>query len=133
MKTLRSVKFSPQQGIAVRYWDEDGFRSNDEIATASLTESQQAVVSAAVAWALSQLPSGFAVLESIDLRRVSDVVTEWSVPASPEDQPQVVATSPAFSAAIVGNGEKGQQAIEINSAPGPETTALAGLWDELSI
>lgn len=129
MKTVRLVRFIPAESAIIRYWEEEGFRSNDTLSVPSLTEGQQSVVSAAIAWALSQLPPGFAVLESVELRRVPDVVTEWSS----DDPPIPVSTSPAFVASIVGNGEKGQQAIEINSAPGPETTALAGLWDELSI
>lgn len=129
MKTVRLVRFIPAESAIIRYWEEEGFRSNDTLSVPSLTEGQQGVVSAAIAWALSQLPPGFAVLESVDLRRVPDVVTEWSE----GEEPVPLATSPAFVASIVGNGEKGQSAVEINSVPGPETTALAGLWDELSV
>lgn len=140
MKTLRLIKFLPSKGQASRYWEEDGFRRNDLLSLADLTPTQQAIVGAAMAWAVSQLPSGFTDLESVELRKVSDVVTEWSNPDHdpelPEDeqpQPEPLAWSPAFVASVVGNGSLGQSAIEIASTPGPETQGLAVLWEELAL
>jgi len=132
MKTLRLVKFSPAQNVASRYWEEDGFRRNDEIQISTLTAEQQAIVAGALAWAVSQLPQGFETLESVELRRVKDVVIEWSTPEIEGADPQPLATCPAFVACVVGNGELGQRAVEINSVPGPEFSALGLLWDQLS-
>ena len=80
MKTLRIIKFQPEQGLASRYWEEDGFRRNDELALSELSQPQQGIVSAAMDWAVSQLPDGFTSLESVELRKVADVVTKWSEP-----------------------------------------------------
>ena len=139
MKTLRLAKFTPSLSSLARYWEEDGFRRNDELSTLALPAEAQEAIGAALQWAVAQLPAGFESLESVELRRVADVVTEWSevqpAPELPEDQqpqPQPLAYSPAFAASIVGNGQKGQAAIEINSVPGPETNGLAGIWDQLS-
>ena len=140
MKTLRLAKFDPTLSIIARYWEEDGFRRNDELSTLALPAEAQAAIGAALQWAVSQLPSGFESLESVELRRVADVVTQWSEvqpdPELPDDQqpqPEPLAHSPAFAACIVGNGQKGQAAIEINSVPGPETNGLAAIWDQLSV
>jgi hypothetical protein len=140
MKTLRLAKFNPSLSSLSRYWEEDGFRRNDELSTLSLPAEAQAAIGAALQWAVAQLPSGFESLESVELRRVADVVTEWSAvepdPELPEDQqpqPEPLAYSHVFVASIVGNGEKGQAAIEINSVPGPETNGLAAIWDQLSV
>ena len=139
MKTLRLIKFQPEQGLASRYWEENGFRRNDELALSELSKPQQGIVSAAMDWAVSQLPDGFTSLESVELRKVADVVTKWSEPEIdpelPDDQqaPSVPLTySPAFVASIVGNGKLGQSAIEISSVPGPVTDAMAQLWGSLS-
>lgn len=138
MKTLRLIKFVPAKGQASRYWEEDGFRRNDEVAIVSLTPIQQEIVYNALVWAMSQLPQGFETLESVELRKVSDVVTAWSTPEidpeAEEQQPAVpLAYSPAFVAAIVGRGELGERAIEINSVPGPVTDAMAVLWGEMAL
>jgi len=140
MKTLRLAKFNPALSSLARYWEEDGFRRNDELSTLSLPPEAQSAIGAALQWAVAQLPSGFESLESVELRRVADVVTQWSEvqpdPELPEDQqpqPEPIAWSPAFVAAIVGNGAKGQAAIEISSVPGPETNGLAAIWDQLSV
>jgi hypothetical protein len=140
MKTLRLAKFNPSLSSLARYWEEDGFRRNDELSTISLPPEAQAAIGAALQWAVSQLPPGFESLESVELRRVADVVTQWSEveidPELPDDQqpqPEPLAYSPAFAACIVGNGQKGQAAIEINSVPGPETNGLAAIWDQLSV
>lgn len=140
MKTLRLVKFDPVLSIASRYWDEDGFRRNDDISVSSLAPEQQQIVAAAMSWAMAQLPSGFESLESVELKRVADVVTQWSEPEHDENlppeeqaQPEPLAWSPAFVACIVGHGHKGQSAIEINSVPGPETDGMALLWEQLSV
>jgi hypothetical protein len=140
MKNLRLAKFNPALSSLARYWEEDGFRRNDELSTLSLPPEAQSAIGAALQWAVAQLPSGFESLESVELRRVADVVTQWSEvqpdPELPEDQqpqPEPIAWSPAFVAAIVGNGAKGQAAIEISSVPGPETNGLAAIWDQLSV
>lgn len=132
MKTLRLIKFSPQTGTASRYWEEDGFRRNDELTLADLTPEQQQIVAGAIAWATSQLPEGFAELESVELRKVADVVTAWTEPET-EDQPPVpLSYSPSFVASIVGNGEHGQGAVEITSEPGPVADGMAVLWEGLN-
>ena len=140
MKTLRLAKFDPALSVISRYWEEDGFRRNDELSTLALPPEAQAAIGAALQWAVAQLPAGFESLESVELRRVADVVTQWSEvepdPELPEDQqpqPEPLAYSPAFAACIVGNGAKGQAAIEISSVPGPETNGLAAIWDQLSV
>ena len=141
MKTLRLVKFSPDQNLATRYWEEDGFRRNDTLDIAAFSPDQQAIVAGAMSWAIANLPSGFESLESVELRRVADVATTWTEaipPTDPEDPatgtPAVPLTfAPAFVASIVGNGSLGQSSIEINSVPSPAFDALAGLWDQLSV
>ena len=131
MKTLRLIKFSPSTGTASRYWEEDGFRRNDELTLADLTSEQQAIVAGAMAWARAQLPSGFESLESVELRKTADVVTAWTDPESDDKPPVPLSYSPAFVASIVGNGEHGQGAIEIASEPGPVADGLAQLWGGL--
>ena len=138
MKTLRLIKFAPAQNLASRYWEEDGFRRNDELSVSDLTPEQQQIVAGAMAWAMAQLPAGFSTLESVELRRVADVVTAWSTPEiDPEAEEQQAAVplaySPAFVAAIVGRGELGERAIEINSVPGPVTDAMAVLWEAMAL
>lgn len=141
MKTLRLVKFIPSQNVASRYWEEDGFRRNDTLNIADFTSEQQSIVAGAMDWAVANLPAGFESLESVELRRVADVVTEWSeeIPPTDSEDPstgtpaQPLAYAPAFVASIVGNGSLGQSAIEINSVPSPAFNALAGLWDQLSV
>ena len=132
MKTLRLVLFNPQQNAATRYWEEDGFRRNDELQISSLPLDQQAVVAGALAWASSQLPEGFTSLKSAELRKEPDVVSAWSTPGSPDEQPVPAAYSPAFSAGLVGSGPLGERAVEIASVPGPVTDSMAALWGQLS-
>ncbi len=132
MKTLRLVKFSPAQNIASRYWEQDGFRRNDQLQISALAPDQQAVVAGAMAWAESKLPEGFTVLESVELRREADVPTEWSTPAAPEEQPQPTAFGPSFVASITGHGPLGQQSVEIHSDQSPAFLALAALWEQFS-
>ncbi len=131
MKTLRLIKFVPSKGLASRYWEENGFRRNDELSISSLTPTQQYIVSAAMAWAVAQLPEGFTELESVELKRVGDVVVTWTE-ATEEVPAEPLTYSPAFVASIVGNGSLGQQAIEISSVPGAETDGMATLWDSLA-
>ncbi len=132
MKTLRLVIFNPSQNVASRYWEEDGFRRNDQIQIASLTGDQQAVVAGALAWATAHLPTGFSALESVELRRNADVPTEWT--AGTEEVPAVpTAYGPSFTASIVGNGTLGQQAIEIGSDGSAAFVELAALWDQISV
>jgi hypothetical protein len=132
MKTLRLIKFSPAQNLASRYWEEDWFRRNDEVAVSDLTAEQQLIVAGALAWAVAQLPEGFEALESVELRKVADVVTSWTMPEDIE-QPQIpLAYSPAFVAAIVGHGEHGERAIEIASVPGTVTDNMAILWEAMA-
>jgi len=131
MKTLRLIKFAPPL-LASRYWEEDGFRRNDELSVSDLTLEQQQIVAGAMQWAMAQLPQGFETLESVELRRVSDVVTAWSEPETEEDVAVPLAYSPAFVAAIVGHGEHGERAIEINSVPGPVTDNMAILWEAMA-
>lgn len=137
MKTLRLIKFIPTQGQASRYWEEDGFRRNDSLSLSDLSAQQQDIVQAAMQWAVSQLPDGFTDLESVELRKAADVVTKWSDteidPENPDEQlPSVpLEYSPAFVAAIVGNGPLGQSAIEITSTPGPVADGMAQLWNEI--
>lgn len=131
MKTLRLIKFIPSKGQASRYWEEDRFRRNDSLSLSDLSAEQQAIVGGAIAWAATQLPDGFDGLESVELRKVADVVTEWTTPMTEEEHPVPLEYSPAFVAAIVGNGPLGQSAIEITSTPGPVADGLAALWDEI--
>ena len=129
MKKLRLVRFIPSQNIAACYWEEDGFRRNDGLDISSLTIDQQAVVAGALSWAVTQLPSGFEALESVELRRESDTPVAWGA----GDPPVPTEFCPAFVASIVGNGPLGQRAVEINSVPGPKFVALGALWDQLSV
>jgi len=140
MKTLRLVRFTPSQNVASRYWEENRFRRNDELQISSLTLDQQAIVAGAMAWAQSKLPEGFTGLESVELRRESDIPTAWNVPEKQVDAdgdditpaPVPTAFGPSFVASIVGNGQLGQQAAEIHSDQSEAFVALAQLWDQLS-
>lgn len=131
MKTLRLIRFTPSTGTAIRYWEEDGFRRNDNLTLSDLTPEQQGIVTGALAWATSKLPAGMESLESVELRKIADVAIAWS---EPDEEGNVTPTafSPAFVASIVGNGEHGQAAVEINSEPGQVAEAMAQLWIGLS-
>lgn len=131
MKTLRLIKFHPTQGVASRYWEDDGFRRNDTMTLADLTAEQQGIVSSALAWATSKLPAGMDSLESVELRKVADVAIGWSAP-DVDGNSTATTFSPAFVAAIVGNGERGQSAIEISSEPGTVADGMSNLWEGLS-
>jgi len=133
MKTLRLIKFSPATGTASRYWEEDGFRRNDVMTLSDLTEEEQWIVFSAMSWATEMVPEGFETLESVEIRKVADVVTEWTETVDENGNPSPFAYSPAFVAAVVGNGERGQAAVEITSEPGPVADALAQLWEELAL
>ena len=141
MKTLRLVKFNPAQNVASRYWEESGFRRNDTLDISAFSPEQQAIVAGAMVWAIANLQQGFESLESVELRRIADVPTSWTEavdPTDPEDPstgtPAVPLTyAPAFVASIVGRGSLGESSVEINSVPSPAFTALAGLWDQLSV
>ena len=129
MKTLRLVKFSPAQNYAARYWEEGGFRRNDSLDITALPTEAQTVVAGAMQWATAHLPEGFTSLESVELRKESDVPTAWSM----DEIPVPTAFGPSFVASIVGNGPLGQQAIEIQSDGSAAFVALAALWDQLSV
>lgn len=132
MKTLRLIRFTPSTGTAIRYWEEDGFRRCDNMTLADLSSEQQQVVQGAMAWANAKLPVGMEELESVELCRVSDVVTAWTTPEV-EGAPAVpLSYSPAFTAAVVGNGPRGQASVAISSEPGPVADALAQLWEGLA-
>lgn len=133
MKNLRLIRFTPSTGTAELYWQDGDFRDNSPLAIADLAPDWQAVVTAAMSWAVAQLPPEFAELRSVELKRVGDVVTSWSVPENEAQVPEPQAYSPAFVATIVGRGQAGGQAErEIRSTPGHETDGLAQLWNHLA-
>jgi hypothetical protein len=48
MKTLRLAKFTPSLLSLSRYWEEDGFRRNDELSTLALPPEAHAAIGAAL-------------------------------------------------------------------------------------
>lgn len=132
MKTLRLIRFYPASGTAELYWQEGDFRSNSPLTIADLASDQQLIVNEAMAWAVAQLPPGFAELKSVELKRVGDVVTAWSTPETEDEPPVPLSYSPAFVASIVGSGPAGQSEVEISSTPGTVADGLAALWVNLN-
>lgn len=129
MKTLTTIHFKPQSDAASLQFRDGSFGGHLPMVANQLTPEQQAAKDAAIAW-LSAVAgtAGFTAITDIWLTRKADIVTAWSE----DDPPEVVSTSPAFVIGVWGQNAAGLiGGAEIPSVPGPETTAMAGLWAEL--
>jgi len=93
-----------------------------------LPAEQQTAVQGAMQWLGGMAATmGFATISEVFLRRVADTQLP---PVDPEDETEEPVYSPAFVADITGLNSEGLSGVEsINSVPGPETTAMASLWD----
>jgi hypothetical protein len=127
MKTLTQIHFVPPTSGTL-YFADGRFRSHTGVAFTDLPAEQQTAVQGAMLWLGGMAGTmGFATISEVFLRRVADVQLP---PVDPEDETEEPIYSPAFVADITGLNEEGLHGVEsINSVPGPETTAMAELWD----
>jgi hypothetical protein len=129
MKTLNQIHFIPP-ATGTLYFADGLFHGHQTLPLESLPGDMQEAVGGAMAWLAGMAaPMGFASISQVWMRRVADVVTEWSEPEG-DDPPEPVATSPAFVAEITGTNAEGLSgSTTINSVPGPETSAMGQLWE----
>jgi hypothetical protein len=127
MKTLTKIHFVPPTSGTL-YFADGRFRSLTGLAFTDLPAEQQTAVQGAMLWLAGMAATmGFATIIEVFLRRVADVQLP---PVDPEDETEEPQFSPAFVAEITGSNAEGLRGVEsINSIPGPETIAMAALWD----
>ena len=127
MKTLTQIHFVPPTSGTL-YFADGRFRSLTGLAFTDLPGEQQTAVQGAMLWLGGMAATmGFATISEVFLRRVADTQIP---PVDPEDDAEEPQFSPAFVADITGLNEEWLHGVEsINSVPGPETTAMAELWD----
>lgn len=121
MKTLTQIYFKPP-GEGALYFAQGVFAGMVAVEFGELPVELQASVEGAMGW-LSGMAGmrGFVGVEVVWLRRGPDVE------AGSEEEPVM---SASFVAEISGVNAEGLPGFAvINSVPGPETTAMAGLWD----
>jgi hypothetical protein len=125
MKTLTQIHFVPPTSGTL-YFADGRFRSLTGVAFTDLPGEQQTAVAGAMLW-LAGMAVGFASITEVFLRRVADTQLPLVDPEDETEEPQF---SPAFVADITGLNAEGLHGVEsINSVPGPETDAMAELWD----
>jgi hypothetical protein len=127
MKTLTQIHFVPPASGTL-YFADGRFRSLTGLAFTDLPTDQQTAVDGAMQWLAGMAATlGFATISEVFLRRVADTQLP---PVDPEDETEEPIYSPAFVAEITGSNAEGLRGVEqINSVPGPETNAMAELWD----
>jgi hypothetical protein len=127
MKTLTQIHFVPPTSGTL-YFADGLFRGLQGIAFADLPSEQQTAVAGAMAWLGGMAATmGFASISEVWLRRTADVLLP---PVDPEDEEEEPVYSPSFIAEISGSNAEGLAgSAAINSVPGPETDAMAALWD----
>jgi hypothetical protein len=127
MKTLTQIHFVPPTSGTL-YFADGRFRGFVGMAFTDLPAEQQSAVEGAMQWLGGMAATmGFAAITEVYLRRVADTQLP---PVDPEDETEEPQFSPAFVADITGTNAEGLRGVEsINSVPGPETTAMAELWD----
>jgi hypothetical protein len=127
MKTLTQIHFVPPTSGTL-YFADGRFRSLTGLAFTDLPTDQQTAVVGAMLWLGGMAATmGFATISEVFLRRVADVQLP---PVDPEDETEEPVYSPAFVADITGTNAEGLHGVgAINSVPGPETTAMAALWE----
>jgi hypothetical protein len=127
MKNLTQIHFVPPTSGTL-YFADGRFRSLTGLAFTDLPTHQQTAVQGAMLWLGGMAATmGFASITEVFLRRVADVQLPLVDPEDETEEPQF---SPAFVADITGLNAQGLHGVEsINSVPGPETSAMAELWD----
>lgn len=115
------------EGTVTLYFRSGIYGGQSQAIISELSGQQQAILSAAMDWALAQLPAEIETVTQVIVEKKTDVVTQWSE----DDPPEPLATSAVFESSITGHGPDGGTTLPVTSTPGPETDGLALLWASL--